>query len=378
MKKKIILFYISEHSGHHQASIAIEKAILAKNPECKVLNINAFKFTNPIMEKIIHKAYMGVIKKRPQIWNYLYDNPVVLKKTDRIRKIVNSAASKKIDKLIKQFDPDSIACTQAFPCGVVANYKKQNNSKIPLIGILTDYAPHSFWIYDEVDAYIVPSVEIKNEFIKKGIPLRKIMTLGTPIDPLFTEPLNKESIFKKFGLSQKKPVILIMGGTHGIGPDEKLIKELDGSKKDFQIIVITGVNKKLFKKIKGMEPKLKKKIVLFGFTDNVYELMEISDLIITKPGGLTTAEALAKSLPIIILNPLPGQETLNTNMLLEKGMALKAPDENGAVRLAEELIDDPDRIRKMREAMKADSKPHSTSHIADFLLKISPRRIPAF
>lgn len=369
--KKILLMYISEHSGHHQASIALEKAILAKDPKCTILNINAFKYTNPIIEKITHKAYMEVIKKRPEIWAYLYDNPLVVKKTERIRKIVHNAGSKKIEKLIKRFKPDAIVCTQAFPCGIVANYKKIYNVNIPLVGILTDYAPHSYWIHDEVDAYIVPSNAIMNTFIKKGVSARKIKVLGTPIDPLFTRRLNKESIYKKLALSPKKPIILVMGGTHGMGPNERLIKALNDSKKDLQIVIITGVNKKLFKKIKRMQTSLKKKIITMGFIRNVHELMEISNIIITKPGGLTTAEALAKSLPMIILNPLPGQEDLNTKILTDKGLAIRAKDEHDAVRLIEELLDNPDRIKKMGEAIRTTAKPHSASANAEFILKLA-------
>ena len=371
MPKKILLMYISEHSGHHQASIALEKAILSKDSGSRVLNINAFKYTNPIMEKITHKAYMKIIKKRPEIWSYLYDHPRVVKKTERLRSFVNNAGSRKIESLIKQFEPDAVGCTQAFPCGIVAEYKKSHGINIPLVAILTDYAPHTYWIHEGVDAYIVPSSETGNTFIKKGVPSEKIKTFGTPINPLFEIPLKRNDIYSKTGLSSKKPVILVMGGTHGIGPDEKFIKTLNDSPQDLQIIVITGANKKLFKKIKNVEHIFRKKLILMSFAHNVHELMEISDIIITKPGGLTTAEALAKSLPIIILNPLPGQEDLNTKMLVDKGMAVRALDERDAVRLVQELLDNPNRIKKMQKAIKANAKPHSATDVAEFLLKLA-------
>ncbi len=138
---------------------------------------------------------MRVIKKRPEIWAYLYDNPVVAKKTERIRNLAHNRASKKIDKLIRRFEPDVIACTQALPCGIMANYKKTYRTDIPLVGILTDYAPHTYWIHEHIDAYIVPSSEIKDTFIKKGASARKIKIFGIPIDPLFEAPLNKNVIY---------------------------------------------------------------------------------------------------------------------------------------------------------------------------------------
>ena len=369
--KKILLMYISEYSGHHQASIALEKAILARDPSCSIRNINALTYTNPIMEKVTNRAYMRIIKKRPEIWAYLYDNPVVVKKTERIRRLANNAGSKKMAGLIRQFKPDAIACTQAFPCGIAANYKRMHGADIPVVGVLTDYAPHTYWIHEDVDAYIVPSDEVKRAFIEKGIPEKKIKTLGTPIDPLFEISLNKKAIYKETGLSPKKPVILIMGGTQGIGPDERLIEALDASQKDFQAIVVTGANKKLYKKLKRMKTFSRKKFVITGFVSNVHELMEIADVIISKPGGLTVAEALAKSLPMIILNPLPGQEDFNTNILVEKGMAVKALDEFDAVRHAEDLLTNPEMIKKMKRFMEANARPHSASEAAELLLSLA-------
>ncbi len=369
--KSILLMFISEHSGHHQASLALEKAILEIDPGCRTLSINAFKLTNPVLEKITHKTYMGVIKNKPEIWSYLYDNPRVVKKTEGIRNIITDAGSKKLENLILSFRPDATACTQALPCSLMAHYKKRRGVKTPLVGILTDYAPHSYWIYDEVDKYVVPSVEIKDTLVKKGVPADKIEDFGTPIDPLFTKVLQKDRIYEETGLSHNKPVILVMGGTHGIGPDEKLLKELDDSREDMQIVVITGVNKRLFGKIKKFASRSGKKIVPLGFVNNVHELMEISDIIVTKPGGLTTAEALAKSLPMIILNPLPGQEDLNARVLTEKGIALKAADEKDARLLIEGLIRDPGKRKKMGGLMRKSAKPRSASQTAELLLKLA-------
>jgi len=371
MGKKILLMYISEHSGHHQASIALEKAILKKDHSCEVLNINALRYTNPVTEKIIHGIYMKVVKNRPEIWGYLYDNPHLVKKTRRIRSAVNAKGSKKIERLFDGFTPDVIACTQAFPCGLVAEYKRKNASRVPLVGILTDYAPHAYWIYDEVNAYVVPSREIKEAFIKKGVPKRKIKVFGTPIDPVFEAPVNKALVYKKTGLSPRLPFILVMGGTHGLGPGERLVKALEASKKDLQAVVVTGVNKKLLKKIKRATPSLEKNIIGMGFVDNVHELMSIADIIITKPGGLTTAEALAKSLPMIILKPLPGQEELNARTLVSKGASIRADNEKSAVRIVEELLSGPEKIINMRQAMAANAKPRAAIDTAKLILKLA-------
>ena len=303
MSKKILLLYISEHSGHHQAARAVENAILKKFPDVTVISINAFRYVNPILERAIHGLYMKVIKKKPRIWEYLYDNPEVMRRTKWIKDFLNKSNSRKIGRLIKEFEPDIVACTQAFPCGIVASYKKLNKKNIPLVGILTDYAPHSYWIYDEVDIYIVPSEEVGSALIKKGVRKEKIRPLGVPVDQSFAANVEKKRIYEKLGIKSKGPVVLVMGGTHGIGPDDKLLRALSASKEEFTVIVITGVNKRLFEKAKIIARRCEKMMLALGFVNNVQEIMAISDVIITKPGGLTTAEALAKGLPILAPEP---------------------------------------------------------------------------
>ncbi len=371
MNKKILLMYISEHSGHHQAAIAVENAILRKSSRSVVLNINAFRYVNPVMEGIIHSAYMKVIKRWPEIWEYLYDNPEVMRKTKWLKDFLNNSNSRKITRLIKEFEPDVVACTQAFPCGIFASYKKLNKKNTPLVGILTDYAPHSYWIYDDVDIYVVPSDEVRDALVKKGVGKGKIRALGVPIDPSFAYNVEEESIYGKLGITAGERVVLVMGGTHGIGPDDKLLRALAVSKKEFSVIVITGVNKRLFEKAAAMACHSEKRMVVLGFVNNVQEIMAISDVIITKPGGLTTAESMARTLPMIILNPLPGQEDFNTRILTEKGMAIKAGDEKEAIGLLQNLLDDDSRLGSMRKVMTENAKPNSASDIADLLLNLN-------
>lgn len=369
--KKILLLYISEHSGHHQAAIALEKAVLKKAPGSDVLSVNAFKYVNPAMERIIHGAYMKVIKKRPEIWGYLYDNPNVIKKTERLKNFINNANSRKIEELINRFDPDVVACTQAFPCGIFASYKKRRKKDTPLVGILTDYAPHSYWIYDNVDIYVVPSKGVGEELVKKGVAENKIKDLGVPIDPSFAESAGKNNARERMGISAGERVVLVMGGTHGIGPDDKLVKSLSRSKSKFCVIVITGVNKRLLDKVRQIAAHSEKKIIPLGFVGEVCEIMGMSDAIITKPGGLTTAEAMAKTLPMIILNPLPGQEDFNAKVLVGKGMAVRAGGEKDAVCFLENLLSDDSKRGAMRMAMAKNAKPNSSSDIADLLLNMT-------
>jgi len=373
MHKNILLLYISEISGHHQASLAIEEALRKINPNVRVRNINSFSYINPAIERFVNKTYMGIIKRTPEVWEFLYDNPRVLRGTQKLRKLIHQFNSKKLKALLDDFNPDIVACTQAFPCSMIADYKDVFKVKLPLVGILTDFAPHSYWLHDEVDSYIVPSSDVELKLIEKGVKRHKIKPLGIPIRPAFLEhgAKREQDIYKELGLGRSTPTVLIMGGGQGLGPIKKLVFSLDKCKNNLQIIVIAGTNKKLYTQLKKRAHKLKKRVAILEFVDNVNELMEISTLIVTKPGGITTAEALAKNLPIVILKALPGQEAMNAEFLLKEGIAVKPKTTKEAVRTIEKLLSDHKQLTSMREASRRNARPNASFEAAHLLLGLA-------
>lgn len=369
--KKILLLYISEDSGHHCASIAIEKAIHQLDPIAETRNINSFNYTNPILEKVINRTYMGLIKQAPEIWDYLYDNPKVLENTRRLREMIHRFNTGKLKALLDEFEPDAVICTQAFPCGMIADYKKSFSLDIPLIGVLTDYAPHSYWIYDNVDRYVVPSEETAKKLIDNGIDPAKIVQFGIPIEPKFLMHQDKQKILERLSLDKNIPTILIMGGTQGIGPIKEFAFSLDRSSLDLQMIIATGANKRLYNRLTKRTRDFRKKILTLPYATNIDELMEISTMIVTKPGGITTAEAQAKGLPMVILNPIPGQEAMNTKYLLKEGVAMKSTTSQDAVILLEELLYNKNMLHRMSANARRISKPDSSINIAKLILELS-------
>ncbi len=368
--KHILLLYISNNSGHHCATKAIEESLHALSSDIKVLNINCFNYTNPVLEKIINSIYNNVIKSKPEVWEYLYDNPKILRRTKKIRKLIHKFNSKKLKKLIYDFNPEAVVCSQAFPCGMVADFKKTFNLNFPLVGVLTDYAPHLYWIYDNINAYVVPSEDTKNRIINCGIEKSKVFVYGIPISPRFIDTGNKEPLLKNLKLESGIPTILIMGGGQGLGPIEDLIFAINTIEKPFQIIVICGANQKLKKWLEKRKLLFRKKMVIFGYSKEINKLMGISDLLVTKPGGLTTAEALTKALPIVIVNPLPGQETKNTEFLLEEKVAVKAKNSLDAAVLIEELLNNPAKLKQMKAAALKHATPQSAVKAAQLILNL--------
>jgi processive 1,2-diacylglycerol beta-glucosyltransferase len=362
--KKALIFYISKYSGHFHGARAIERGLYEIYGDVQVELVNALEYTNPILGKMINKTYLEIIKKKPELWGNIYDNPSVLKKTEKAREAIHRYNMSKIKRIIERNAPDVIICTQAFPCGMVADYKKTSGDTIPLIGVLTDYAPHSYWLHDEVDYYVTPSEKIAEVLGQKGVRKDKLKVYGIPVDPRFRLRHDRKEIRAKLGLVDG-PTILIMGGSQGIGAMEEVVKGIMSEKQhNYQLLVITGTNKKLYAKISRMARSGRGDIKVFPYVENTDELMEASDVIITKAGGLTTAEALVKELPVLIVNPIPGHERMNTDYLVGEGAAIELEDFSKAPGEINRLFDSRKILDDMREKAGTVACPESCLNIA--------------
>jgi processive 1,2-diacylglycerol beta-glucosyltransferase len=368
-KKNILLLYITDVSGHRSAAAALEKALKIIAPNVEILSLNAFKYFNPISERIVNRVYTTVIKNTPKIWDYMYDNPSVKKNLEKLKEFVHRNNSPKLQRLLDSFKPDAVICTQAFPCGMVADYKKWNGSKLPLIGVLTDFVPHSYWIYDDVDHYITPADEVSRRLMVKGVAQEKIKTFGIPFDPEFNQSVNLSAVKQKLQLNPNLKTILIMGGGQGLGPIKTIYKSLEKVKQPLQEIIVCGTNKKLFHQLKRKIRRSRHTVSLWGYVNNINELMAVSDLIVTKPGGITTAEALSKGLPMIIIKPLPGQEMNNTTFLIKQQAAIKLNRASNLHGVVESLLANPDRLSSLAKSAAYIGKPDAALTIARFILE---------
>jgi len=368
---RILLLYISNHSGHHQASLAIERALRALDPGAEVTTLDALSYTNPLLALIINRTYMGIIRRRPEVWEYLYDNPAVLRRVRRLRQLIHQYNTGKLETLLGELRPHVVACTQAFPCGMIADYKQTHGVTLPLIGVLTDYAPHSYWLYEQVDGYIVPAEEAAARLRASGVAQERIQVLGIPVDPRFGQPSDRERTRQALGLTTRGPTILIMGGGSGLGPIQELVVRLDALAAPLQLLVLAGSNKRLLAWLQRYRSKARQALWVGGHVDEVWRFMELADVLITKPGGLTTAEALSKGLPMIIINPIPGQETSNAQFLLAHQVAVKAAGAGEASRIVQEFLRDPSLLQSMRSQALAAGRPQAAAAIAQWLLHLA-------
>ncbi|MBI3087588.1 MAG: hypothetical protein HYY91_01685 [Candidatus Omnitrophica bacterium] len=369
--RRLLLMHVTTSSGHHHASRAIAQALQRLDPACQIINVDAFDYTSRFVRWAIQRSYHSLIRHYPNVWEYLYDNPEIHRHTQRIRNLLHRYHTRKLRRLLETVQPHAIACTQAFPCGMVADFKLHRGLHIPLVGILTDYAPHLYWLHDTIDAYVVPAHELKERFLSYGVPEDRLRVYGIPVEPRFLDPVDRRAVYAEFGLEPDQPVVLIMGGGSGFGPMRETMQHLDALEAPCQLVVLAGTNRALldwFSRQRFRHP-----VHAFGYVEAVPQLMEIASLIITKPGGLTTAEALAKHLPMVILSPIPGQEMCNARYLLDQGAAIQLDGPQSVGRHVGRLLRDPQALQAVRERAAAIAHPDSAAQTAQLLLELAAR-----
>lgn len=360
--------YITARSGHCQAARAVEQAVRQLHSQAEILTIDAFQYLNPILARIVDRMYLSVIQKMPELWDYLYDNPEVVRRSHRFRTLLHRYDSPRLKGLLEDFHPEVIACTQAFPCGLVADYKMESGLQTPLFGVLTDFMPHAYWVHTRVDGYLVPSEAARRWLVERKVPFEKVHTTGIPIDPAFADTPEAGVIRRRLQMADGLPALLLMGGGQGLGPLLEAVDRLDAVEAPFQLLVITGTNEALYHRLITQAPRMKHPMQVFGHVDFVAELMSVSALIVTKPGGLTASEALAKGLPILALNPIPGQENNNAQFLVAAGAARLIRESGELPEVVRHLLGSPEELRAMSEQARVLGHPRSALEAARRIL----------
>jgi processive 1,2-diacylglycerol beta-glucosyltransferase len=371
MPRRFLLLHITTNSGHHRASCAIQETLRQLDPTAQITSINAFAYTSRLVRWAISRTYSSLIRHQPDVWEYLYDNPVIHRRVQLFRALLHQYQAVKFAKLLDAVRPHAIACTQAYPCGVVADFKKHRRLQIPLVGVLTDYAPHLYWFHDTVDTYVVPSEQVRQRFLIRGVPEERVKTLGIPIDPRFAQPTDREATARRYRLDRSHPILLIMGGGGGFGQLREIVFQLDTLPHPCQLVVLTGTNRTVFNWLQAQ--RFRHRVTPLSFTTDVPALMDIATLLVSKPGGLTTSEALAKGLPLVIVNPIPGQEAYNARFLLSQGAAVQTGSLALVRQTVRDLLEDPERLAGLRQRTAALAHPDAAWDVARLLIALADR-----
>ena len=369
---KILIFYAAYGGGHLSAAKSIKQYLDDNYTDVETKLVDCVEYINKGLNTITTFAYKEMAKKAPWAWGEIYDHSQK-GAMSHISSGANRFMSIKLYKLFEEFQPDIVISTHPFASQMTAYLKEKNKTNCKLASIMTDFASHDQWLVgsDYIDYIFVSHEGMKKEIIKKGIPASKIHATGIPLSNRFLEHFNRKEIKASFDLEYSKKTILFFGGGEfGLGK-EKTLKILqafiDNIKDEYQIIAISGKNEKMqakFEELVGNNPDVQ----VYGYTNEVPELMSISDLVVTKPGGLTITEALASGLPIVVINPIPGQEVENAEFLERKGVAVWIRKTEDPYEAVKELLDNPEQIKHMKIRSKLMAKRNSTRDICKIII----------
>ncbi|MDD5952771.1 MAG: aminotransferase class V-fold PLP-dependent enzyme [Oscillospiraceae bacterium] len=352
---RILIFTAATGGGHKRTAKAMEDYFLNHIPGVEVRIVDAIKEVNKVVDKTICGSYEFMAMRAPKLYGAIYDQ--TQKEGRDVSKPLSAMACRKLLPVIDEFDPDVIITTHPFAGEMVSHLKRRHKIDQPLVSIMTDYGPHRSYLAKGVDAYIVPAPECVEPMVQLGIQRPKIHPYGIPVFSVF-HPIPAEDVpalREQLGLDPDPtlPTLLLMAGSFGVTNILEIFKSLMELEEHFQLVIITGKNKKLYEAFEKVVPDAPKPVTLVYFTDVVQNYMQCSDMIITKPGGLTISEAIACDLPMVLFNAIPGQEEDNAEFLVNRGMAVRIGKNQNGAEVIQRLLKYPEKLALMHKACHA-------------------------
>ena len=367
---KALILSISTGQGHHATGKAVADCFERMGVPCETLD--AYGYVEPLMQSLISKGYLITTKHIPKITSKAYD--IIVKKTTPSPeysplRMTHTYMVIELQEYLEKYQPDVVVCTHVLSSAMMSILKENGQYRGLVAGIVTDFTVHPLWEETGwIDYYVTPSMLLEYQMKKKGLSVEKILPFGIPIRPEFSEKMPKAEARERLGLKRDKNILLLMGGSMGYGKIDKTLIEIDNLGMEFQIMVVCGSNQKMYRKINKIAPGLKSDVKVYGYVDNVDEMMDAADCIITKPGGITSSEALAKELPMIMVNPIPGQEERNVEFMLNNGLAVRVSKTFPVEEAVFSLFRHPETIEHMSRTAALRGKKHSAEKLCRFLV----------
>lgn len=365
----ILVLHATAGAGHTRAAQAIGAALKLAGRGHRV--VDTLDCTTALFRRLYVKSYIELVQRAPELWGYLYDRLDVVHSTTsakgRARLAFNKLNTRSFEQLVREAAPAAIVCTHFLPLELLSDLKGRGKLDTPVHAVVTDVSPHAFWVHPNIERYHVATAAGARELERKGYPPERISITGIPVDPVFEERTPAPAARAKLGLPER-PTVLFSSGGFGVGPTLALLESFRASRAPVSLVVVAGKNAALETACRKLAAKLPVPVTVHGFVSNMHELMDAADLIVTKPGGLTTTEILAKGKPMALVSPIPGQEQRNCEYLLEEGAAVRLYDTDDAAFYLEKWLGDEARMKRMQAAARAIARPKAAKEIASTLI----------
>jgi processive 1,2-diacylglycerol beta-glucosyltransferase len=352
MFERALILAASAGAGHLRAAAAVERAFIQLGAAKEVRNLDTLKYTSKLFQNLYSKAYLELVNRTPDVLGWLYDALDKPWKNEKRRLAFDRLNTRPFVRMLEDYRPDIVVCTHFLPAEIISHLKKTDRLVTRQAIVITDFDIHAMWLCRHYEHYFVALDETRAHLAEVGIAADRITVTGIPIDPVFCQDKDKTAMRAKYGLERSLATILVSAGGFGVGPVEQLVRSLTRMRHACQIIAICGRNSQLKARMEALARDIaapsRLRIHPVGYTTDMDEYMAASDLILGKPGGLTTSEALAKGLGLVIVNPIQGQEERNSDHLLEEGAAIRCNNLPILGWKIDRLLDEPGRLAKLQ------------------------------
>jgi len=374
MLNRVLILSASAGAGHVRAAEALEKAFAASGGVREARHIDVLNYTNKVFRHLYSKAYLDMVNHMPEVMGWLYDHLDKPWKNERRRLALDKLNTRPLVKLLMDYQPDIAVCTHFLPAEILSWLNTKERIRCPQAIVVTAFDVHAMWLCRQYEHYFVALDETRMHMIQLGVPPEKVLVTGIPVDPVFAVGKDKREMRIQHGLAPDKTTILVSAGGFGVGRIEDLSTCLAELQHEAQIVVLCGRNAELKKRLDKLAAKLPRKsrvtMINTGYTTLMDEFMSAADILVGKPGGLTTSEALAKGLVFVIVNPIPGQEERNSDHLLEEGVAIRCNNLPVLAYKVDRLLDDASGFARMQANARRLGRPHAAQDIANTLLQL--------
>lgn len=368
MKKKVLILSCNTGGGHNAAGKAICSELVSRDVECEMMDFYAI--TSPVISKGVSNSYLGIIKRVPRLFGVMYNaaGAIKFKRVKSVAYFVNSLQAIPLRKIIEDNGYNVVVMPHIFPSQALTSLEKHTDTKVLSISIGTDYDYVPFSQEISPDYFVLPHPDIKRQYIREGISEEKLLTIGIPVNPSFTVKIEKSEARRQLGIAKDKNCVLIMSGSMGFGDAGELISSLlERYESNISIVMLGGNNEKLKRSVRERFAK-HPEVRVVDFTSRVSLFMDAADVILTKPGGLTTTEFAVKGVPAIFTKPIPGCETKNAQFFASRGMALNCPSIDEQLAGIHYLLNSNDARRAMVRAQRENINPNAVIDLCDFIL----------
>jgi processive 1,2-diacylglycerol beta-glucosyltransferase len=378
MFRKVLVLSASAGAGHMRAAEAVERAFVEMGAGIEVRHVDTLQYTNKLFRHLYSKAYLEMVNKTPEVLGWLYDHLDKPWKNERRRLALDKLNTRPFVKMLREYQPEIIVCTHFLPAEIISWLRAKERIKSRQAIVVTDFDVHAMWLCHHYEHYFVALEETRVHMEKLGIPKEKLTVSGIPIDPVFALKKDKRAMREKHDLKQDTLTILLSAGGFGVGPMEHIVSSLVEMRGPAQVVALCGRNEELRERIDRLAQGFTAQhggvsIKPIGFTKEMDEYMSASDILLGKPGGLTTSEGLAKGLVFVIVNPIPGQEERNSDHLLEDGVAIRCNNLPALAYKIDRLVEDAARFGAMQSNARRLARPDAAREIVSKLLTLKSK-----